>query len=106
MKADSSKLSDRECAALVLLSNEGYTDGELALMFECKDETVARHRNAECQHHEPEGYSDSELLDAYRRVKELCPHERMSRSDYERYRPQSYPTVSTITARFGWRDLR
>jgi len=113
-----SEISEHECIAMRELYRGDYTHSELAFMFECKDSTVARHVNKECHHNNVDStgytidnpkkeYSDSELLNAFRRVYDRQPYERMSQSSYDEHRKDSQPAATTIHNRFGsWPEAR
>jgi len=109
------RISEPECSAMRLLYNDGdYTQSVLSLMFECKDETVARHVNRECNHEKEappsifhHKYSRQECVDAYNEVHRRCEFARMSQTEYERLRDDDHPAKDTLITRFGsWTDAR
>jgi len=99
------------------LSHGDYTQSELTFLFECKEGTVARHVNQECQHSHNsrfenpskpyEDYTDDELLAAYRRVYRRQGREKIGNHVYDKHRRSSEPASSTIIDRFGtWPEAR
>ncbi|AFH22635.1 hypothetical protein OSG_eHP31_00115 [environmental Halophage eHP-31] len=108
-----STISPHECRAIRQLDRDGdYSRPELAFLFECKDETIRRHAERDCQHSGPVGgmaqtYSDSDLKVAFRDVRERAPYRQLSADAYEDYRPDDYPHQRTLVDRFGsWTEAR
>ncbi len=110
------EITPHECRAMRELYRGDYTHSELAFMFECKDETVARHVNRECPHNDiddtgPIGakqrYTDDQLLQAFRLVYDRQPYQEMSQTVYEKHRPDHFPNATTIHRRFdSWGEVR
>jgi len=93
-----------------------YTQGELAFIFECIDETITRHVNKECHHNQIENagsttpnrdYSDEELLQSFRQVYDLQPYKQMSQGVYDEHKKEEHPGATTIHRAFGsWPEAR
>jgi len=110
------EITEHECRAMRALCNGDYTHSELAFLFECTENTVSRHVKKDCHHdrlakaksNDPmETYTDEQLLRAYRVVYEKQPYEDMSAKVYDEYKPDEFPSRSTIHNRFGsWIQAR
>lgn len=50
-RAGSPAITLRECAAMRLLSKDGWNEGELAMTFMVDESTVKRHVNEHCKAH-------------------------------------------------------
>lgn len=110
---DGVSVSKRECLAMRELDNDAdYGRSEIAFMFETKASTVARHCDGECHHFRPEGarhgrqWSDEDLVQAFRLLRERVPYLRLTQSAYDEYRPEDFPASSTIASRLGWTEAR
>jgi len=110
---DGVSISQRECLAMRTLDNdESYGRSEIAFMFETRAETVRRHCDGECHHFRPTGarhgrqWSDAELVQAFRLLRERVPYRRLTQNAYDDHRPEDFPAASTIASRLGWTGAR
>jgi len=78
-------------------------------MFGCKEPTVARHADRECQHQERTAetvpakgqYSDEDLLYFVRYVNQRADRDRVTVPAYNDARPEGFAAADTIRQRFG-----
>jgi len=77
-------------------------------MFGCKEPTVARHADRECNHQERINeaeargkYTDEDLLYFLRYVNQRADRDRVTVPAYDDARPEGFAAADTIRRRFG-----
>lgn len=104
------RIGPHECAAIRSLDRApGYPRSEIAFMFGCKEPTIARHADRECQHQERTDetvpakgkYSNEDLLYFVRYVNQQTERDRVTVPAYNDARPDRFAAADTIRKRFG-----